>query len=91
MHTDLCGPTRTRGLNGEIYFMLLIDDYYRMTWVTFLREKSQALEKFNIFKSIIENQVDVEIKCLRSDKGEFTSSGFDSLCEDYGIRIHFFL
>lgn len=32
--TNLCGPTRTSVLNGERYFMLLIDDYSRMTWVT---------------------------------------------------------
>ena len=32
IHTDLCGPTRTKHLQGEYYFMLLIDDYTRMTW-----------------------------------------------------------
>ena len=31
VHTDLCGPMRTKGLEGELYFMLLIDDYTRMT------------------------------------------------------------
>lgn len=40
VHIDLCGPTRTRAQNGERYFMLLIDDFYRMTWVTFLQDKS---------------------------------------------------
>ena len=32
VHTDLYGPTKSKGLNGEKYFMLLIDDYTRMTW-----------------------------------------------------------
>ena len=27
IHTDLCGPTRTKIFQGEYYFMLLIDDY----------------------------------------------------------------
>ena len=31
VHIDLCGPTRTKSLQGEYYFMLLIDDYRRMT------------------------------------------------------------
>ena len=31
VHTDLCGPTRSKGLNGEEYFMLLIDDFTKMT------------------------------------------------------------
>ena len=44
VHTDICGPTRTKILQGEYYFMFLIDDYTRMTWVTFLKEKSKAFE-----------------------------------------------
>ena len=31
IHTDLCGPTRTKTFQGEHYFILLIDDYTRMT------------------------------------------------------------
>ena len=27
VHTDLVGPTTTKGLKGEKYFMLLVDDY----------------------------------------------------------------
>ena len=41
VHTNLCGPTGTQSLKGESYFMWLIDDYTRMTWVTFLKEKSK--------------------------------------------------
>ena len=37
--TDMCGPMRTKGLNGEKYFMLLIDDYTRMAWICFLKKK----------------------------------------------------
>jgi hypothetical protein len=33
VHTDLVGPTTTKGLKGEKYFMLLVDDYTRMTGV----------------------------------------------------------
>ena len=31
VHTDLCGPTRSKGLNNEEYLMLLVDDFTRMT------------------------------------------------------------
>ena len=31
IHLDICGPTRTKILQGDHYFMLLIDDYTRMT------------------------------------------------------------
>lgn len=30
VHTDLCGPTKTRSIQGEKYFMLLIGDYSQM-------------------------------------------------------------
>jgi hypothetical protein len=31
MHTDVCGPMRTTGLNGERYFLLFVDDFSGMT------------------------------------------------------------
>ena len=46
IQTDLSGPTRTKILQGYHYFMLLIDDYTRMRWVEFLKEKSEAFENF---------------------------------------------
>ena len=55
--------------------MLLIDDYTRMTWVCFLKKKSEAFEWFKIFKEMVENETDLKIKTLRSDnEGEFTSN-----------------
>jgi hypothetical protein len=39
VHKDLYGPTRTKRLQGEKYFMLLIDNYARKIWVSFLKNK----------------------------------------------------
>ena len=39
VHTDLCRPTQSKVLNGEQYFMLLIDDYTKMTRVSLLNRK----------------------------------------------------
>jgi hypothetical protein len=58
VHTDLVGPTTTKGLKGEKYFMLLVDDYTRMTAVCFLKNKSKAFENFKIYKEIVENEMD---------------------------------
>lgn len=74
VHTDLCAPTRTKSLQGESYFMLFIDDFTRMCWVFFLKEKSEAFQKFKAFKILVENEIGKKLKCLRSDNGgEFTS------------------
>jgi hypothetical protein len=69
VHIDLFGPTKTKGLKGEKYFMLLVDDYIRMTVVCFLKNKSEAFENFKIYKEMVENEMDSKIKCLRSDNG----------------------
>ena len=39
VHMDLFGPTTTKGLKGEKYFMLLVDYYTRMTAVFFLKNR----------------------------------------------------
>jgi hypothetical protein len=67
VHTDLVGPTRTKGLKGEQYFMLLVDDYRRIIAVCFIRKKSEASENFKIYKEMDENEMDSKIKCLRFD------------------------
>jgi transposase InsO family protein len=87
VHTDLVGPTTTKGLKGERYFMLLVDDYTRMTAVFFLKNKSEAFENFKIYKEMVENETDSRIKCLRSDNGgEFTSKEFMDYCNNHGIK-----
>ena len=55
--------------------MLLVDDYTRITWVCFLKKKSKVFEYFTIFKEMVENEIELKIKTLRSDNGcEFTSN-----------------
>jgi hypothetical protein len=46
VHTDLVGPTTTKGLKGEKYFMLLVDDYT----VFFLKKD---FENFKVYKEML--------------------------------------
>ena len=69
VHTDLSDPSRTRGFYGEMYFLIFVDDFTRMMWLEFLKDKSKAFEKFKIFKNRFENESSVKIKCLRSYRG----------------------
>jgi transposase InsO family protein len=90
VHTDLVGPTTTKGLKGERYFMLLVDDYTRMTAVFFLKNKSEAFENFKIYKEMVENEMDSRMKCLILDNGgEFTSKEFMDYCSNHGINRQF--
>ena len=84
---DICGPSRKEGTRGERYFMLVIDDYSRLTWVAFLKQKYEALEKFKIFKALTENQTGKRLKAIRSDRGgEFCSGDFKEFCDKNGIK-----
>ena len=70
--------------------MLLVDDFTRMCWVFFLKEKSEAFQKFKTFKILVENEIGKKLKCLRFDNGgEFTSKEFNLFCENNGIKRQF--
>jgi transposase InsO family protein len=61
-----------------------------MTWVYFLKEKSEAFEKFKVFHRLIEKETKENIGTLRTDNGgEFTSNEFQNYCKDKGIRRKF--
>ncbi|KAL0305872.1 UNVERIFIED_CONTAM: Retrovirus-related Pol polyprotein from transposon RE1 [Sesamum radiatum] len=61
IHTDVCGPMRTPSHQNR-YFILFIDDYSRMTWVYFMREKSEVFKVFKKFKNLVEKQSGRSIK-----------------------------
>jgi hypothetical protein len=58
VHTDIVGTTTKKGLKGEKYFMLLVDDYTRMTGVFFLKNKSESFENFKVYKEMVENEME---------------------------------
>jgi transposase InsO family protein len=87
VHMDLCGPSRQEGTGKENYFMLIIDDYSTITWVAFLKEKTEAFEKFKKFKALTENQIGKRLKAVSSDRGgESMSSDFKEFCDKHEIK-----
>jgi hypothetical protein len=88
VHSNVCGPLET-SFGGCKYFLLFIDDFSRITWVYFLKQKSEVFDKFKIFRQLFENEVKEKIGTLRTDNGgEFTSNEFNTYCTDKGIRRH---
>ncbi|KAL0334102.1 UNVERIFIED_CONTAM: Retrovirus-related Pol polyprotein from transposon TNT 1-94 [Sesamum angustifolium] len=79
IHTDVCGPMRTPSHEQNRYFILFIDDYSRMTWVYFMREKSKVFKVFKKFKNLVDKQSGRSINVLRSDRGkEYNNSNSTS-------------
>ena len=46
VHSDLCGPMKTKTLGGALYFVTFIDDCSRKLWVYVLKTKYQVLGVF---------------------------------------------
>ena len=54
-----------------------------------LKQKSEALEKFKEWLTLVENQTGKKIKRLRTDNGlEYCSNEFDKFCKSKGIARH---
>lgn len=86
IHADVCGPMENISIGGSKYFLLFEDDYSRMTFVYFLKNKSDVFECFKNFKSLVENQKERKIKCLRTDNGgEFCGNEMEKFLRSNGI------
>ena len=68
IHTDISGPY-SHSLCGKSFFVTFIDDFSRYGYVYLISHKSEALERFKIFKTEVEKQLGKVIKILRSDRG----------------------
>ncbi|WVZ10350.1 hypothetical protein V8G54_014880 [Vigna mungo] len=79
LHADIWGPLQTVSIDGHKYFLTLVDDFSRFTWVHLLKSKAEVKSVLPNFINFIENQFDVKLKRLRSDNGkEFFITDFFS-------------
>jgi len=60
-----------------VFFLTIVDDHSRFTWVYLMHNKSQTNSIIQSFFSYAETQFQTSVKCLRSDNGaEFNMSAF---------------
>nr|GEV03841.1 hypothetical protein [Tanacetum cinerariifolium] len=89
VHADLCGPITPINVGGSKYFLLLVDDFCRWSWVYMLTEKFEAFDAFKWYTKMVEQSSCYKIKTLRTNQGgEFTSKDFAKFCEKNGIARH---
>ncbi|GJS57979.1 putative ribonuclease H-like domain-containing protein [Tanacetum coccineum] len=82
LHMDLFGPTFVKSLMKKMYFLVVIDDYSRFTWVFFLATKDETSGILKSFINGIENLVDHKVKVIRYDNGtEFKNREVNQFCE----------
>ncbi|KAL2493081.1 Integrase catalytic domain-containing protein [Abeliophyllum distichum] len=89
LHADLWGPATVCTQSGFRYYLLIIDDFSRKSWVFLLKTKDETFSAFKNWKTQIENQVDLKIKTLRTDNGlELCNYEFNEFCNIHGIIRH---
>lgn len=86
LHCDIWGPYRVPTYNKKRYFVTLVDDHSRFTWLFLIQFKSEVIVVLRNFLNRIMNLFSTTMKVLRTDNDcEFFSSEFQSLVSDYGI------
>jgi hypothetical protein len=79
IHCDIWGPLATNSINGSSFFLTIVDDYSRFTWVHLMQHKSQTRSIIKSFFQLVQTQFKTKIKCLRSDNGaEFKMNDYFS-------------
>ncbi|KAJ0879369.1 putative RNA-directed DNA polymerase [Helianthus annuus] len=90
LHMDLFGPVNVKSITGDYYCLVVIDDYSRFLWVSFLKSKDETYDSLMALFKKVENLYQRRIKRLRSDNGiEFKNNKKEEFCEERGILHEF--
>jgi transposase InsO family protein len=54
-------------INGSVFFLTIVDDYSRFTWVHLMQHKSQVSPIIKSFFQFVQTQFKTKVKCLRSN------------------------
>ncbi|GBM87069.1 Retrovirus-related Pol polyprotein from transposon TNT 1-94 [Araneus ventricosus] len=88
VYMDIWGPAPTKSLGGNLYFISIIDDFSRKMYVYIIKSNSEVLECFKKYLYRSERELNVELKCVRTDNGlEFFRNAFEQLLSGLGIKM----
>ena len=67
IHCDIWGPYHLPAYYGHQFFLIIVDDCTRFTWVFLLKNKSDATIVIPRFFNMVSTQFDKKIKAFRFD------------------------
>jgi len=77
---DIWGPITITYVDGHRYFLTVVNDFSRHTWIFLLKTKSEVQGSIKSYITLVETQFSTTVKCIRSDQGpEFNLHQFYSL------------
>lgn len=69
LHCDVWGPASVLSFEGYRYYLLIVDDFTRYTWIYPLKLKSDVAAIVPQFIKLVERQFQKKIKSFQSDMG----------------------
>jgi len=77
-------------LGQSRYILVIVDDFSRVTWVSFIKEKNETFKEFAKFCKQAEVFKNSSIVFIRSDHSrEFDKKSFTELCSNHGTAHNF--
>ena len=81
IHCDIWGCYKYSSLSGAHYFLTIVDDYTRFTWIFLMKPKDEEQPLIKHFFSYVSTQFESHIKIFRSNNVEnsFHSNPFSKI------------
>jgi transposase InsO family protein len=90
IHIDLFGLVAYLSIESNKYGLVIVDNYFRFTWVFFLFDKCQVRDKVNTFVRRAQKEFSLPIKKMRSDNGtKFKNTHVEEFLDEEGIKHEF--
>ena len=85
---DICGPLPTSWA-GYRYFLEIIDNHSRRTWLSFLKDRSGAIPELQKWRQKVELETGCKLAAVRSDNAPELKSILDEWCSLIGISSQY--
>ena len=87
MHSDLWGPAQVKTFSSWSYFISFTDDWSRWTTMYLMKTKGEAFSSYQAYEAWLKMQLEMQIKCLHSDRGgEYMSDAFINYLDECGVE-----
>ena len=70
IHSDIWGPSPVPNVSRPRWFVSLVDDCTRVTWIFLLKQKSDVSSVLPNFHAMVQNQFGTKIKRFRFDNAK---------------------
>ena len=69
LHCDVWGPHKIPAHTGSRYFLTIVDDFSRCTWIFLMHHKSETQSLLTNFVQFVKTQFHTDVQTVRMDNG----------------------